>query len=152
MRLPTYAQMRKFVEVEGWEDKDKASGKRTGDHHRYVFTTPSGNRLMTRVSHGSGQIGDRDLFAHILRDQLQATEEQFWDAVDSGTRPKRPTPDAEVPDGPLIDAKLARNLLVKVGLPPADLAGMTQQRAVEVWQEWLSHGADPGGTAESRTR
>jgi hypothetical protein len=117
MRLPTYAQVRKFVEVEGWEDKDKASGKRTGDHHRYVFTTPSGDRLMTRVSHGSGQIGDRDLFAHILRDQLQATEEQFWDAVDSGTRPKRPTP-----------------------------------RAVEVWQEWLSHGADPGGTAESRTR
>ena len=48
MRLPTYKQLRRFVEVEGWEDKDKKSQKKTGDHHRYVFTTPKGERLYTR--------------------------------------------------------------------------------------------------------
>jgi hypothetical protein len=145
MRLPTYAQLRKFVEVEGWEDKDKASGKHTGDHHRYVLTMPVGDRLMTRISHGSGQLGDRDLFAHVLRDQLQVTEEQFWAAVDDGVRPQRPHPEAAVPDGPSIDAKLARNLVVKVGLSPTDMAGMTQDQAVDIWQRWLTRGTD-GGT------
>jgi hypothetical protein len=144
VRLPTFAQLRKFVEVEGWDDKDELSSKRTGDHHRYVMTTPTGERLMTRVSHGVGQIADRDLFAHILRDQLQVTEAQFWDAVENGVRPERPKPPG--PDragGPSIDAKLAKNLLTKVGMTQPELIGLTQPEAVAIWQHWLTTGERP---------
>lgn len=136
MPLPTNKQLRRFVEVEGWQDKDKASNKKKGDHHRYTFVTPRGEMLYTRISHGRDEIRNPDLFAHILRDQLQIDEEQFWAAVNNGIKPKRPSATLETPtDG--IDYKLANNLIKKVGLKPQDLVGMSQDRAVKLWNNWL---------------
>jgi len=140
VRLPTYAELRRFVEVEGWTDKDAQAGKKKGDHHRYVFTTPSGERLFTRISHGRGQYQDPDLFQHILRDQLQIDEAAFWLAVDQGVVPNRPLPGNSSVGADAIDGKLARNLIVKVGLEPGALVGMTQEQAVARWQEWLTAG------------
>ena len=137
MRLPTYKDLKRFVEVEGWDDKDQKSNQKKGDHHRYVFTTPTGERLFTRVSHGNDQIGDPDLFARILRDQLCIDEDQFWNAVDRGIRPVRLS-QARVRQFDVIDAKLARNLITKVGLKPEDMVGLTQKMAEEIWQKWLS--------------
>src|ERR1019366_6129528 len=129
MRLPTYKELKRFVEVEGWEDKDKVSQKKKGDHHRYIFVTPAGEILYTRISHGNEQIYSLDLFKHILREQLQIDERQFWDAVDKGIKPKRATPTTP-PQHQGIDAKLARNLITKVGLSQTELADMTQANAV----------------------
>jgi len=141
MRLPTNKELKRFVEVEGWENKDQKTHKKTGDHFRYVFTTPTGERLFTRVSHGSGQIGNPDLFASILRDQLCIDEEQFWSAVDKGVRPTRLSP-AQAKHVDALDAKLARNLINKVGLKPEELIGMSAQRAQKIWQEWLTSGPE----------
>jgi len=138
VRTPKFRELKKFVTVEGWTDKDVASGKSTGDHYRYVFTTPTGERLSTRISHGSGQIQDPDLFKHILRDQLKVSEEQFWAAVDAGVIPVREQPGI-IRDKSALDAKLARNLISKVGLSPAELVGMTQVAAVQIWTEWLTN-------------
>lgn len=137
MRLPNFRDLIRYVQVEGWEDKDKSSGKKKGDHHRYVFTTPTGERLFTKVSHGRGQIHDQGLFEHILREQLFIDEEQFWAAVDGGIRPTRPSPALANLEGAL-DAKLVRNLLTKVKVPPSQLVGMTREEAIKLWQEWLS--------------
>jgi hypothetical protein len=142
MRPPTYRELRRFIEVEGWTDKDAAAGRATGDHHRYVFTTPMGDRLYTRISHGRGKIQDADLFRHILRDQLHIEEDQFWAAVDRGKTPERPEPLGSVRAQGAIDAKLARSLLRKVGISPVELSMMTQEDAVARWSEWLAHGAD----------
>lgn len=146
MRLPTFAQLRRFVAVEGWQDKDALSRKKAGDHHRYVFTTPTGERLYTRISHGRGQIRDPGLFEHILRDQLKVEAEQFWAAVDRGEAPRRPTPASAVAGPGAMDAKLARALITKAGLSPGDLVGLSQDDAVRLWQEWLASGggAPPG--------
>jgi hypothetical protein len=140
MRLPTFRELKKYVEVEGWDDKDEISNKKKGDHHRYVFTTPTGERLYTRVSHGTGQIFDHELFGKILRDQLSIDEKQFWAAVDKGIKPNRPSATSEpILEG--IDAKLSRNLISKVGLKPSELIGMDQAQAVKLWTEWLSSGS-----------
>ncbi len=138
MRLPTYKELRKFVEVEGWENKDKLSHKRGGDHRRYLFTTPTGERLFTRISHGSGEYKDPDVFQHILREQLYIDEVAFWEAVDRGKIPVRPVLPTSIELGASIDAKLAGNLIMKVKLTPSQLIGMTQEQAVERWREWLS--------------
>lgn len=137
MRLPTFRELIRFVQIEGWEDKDKKSGKKTGDHHRYVFTTPTGERLYTRISHGKGQINDPDLFQHILRDQLSINADQFWAAVDNGAKPVRQSPTSMQVSGAL-DAKLVRNLITKVNVSTKQLETMTQQEAVSLWQEWLA--------------
>lgn len=142
--MPTNAELRKFVDTEGWQDKDKKSGKKTGDHHRYVLALETGEVLYTRVSHGSGGIDDPSLFGQILRTQLRVTREQFWACVKDGVLPPRPAVAAQAPAN-AIDAKLARNLLRKVGLTPADLAGLDQARAVEIWQKHLA-GEPPPGT------
>lgn len=136
MRLPTNKELKRFVEVEGWENKDQKAHKKTGDHFRNVFTTPTGERLFTRVSHGSGQIGNPDLFASILRDQLCIDEKQFWNAVDKGVRPVRPS-HAQVKHEDALDAKLARKLISKVGLKSEELIGMNAHKAQKIWQEWL---------------
>jgi len=136
MRLPTNKELQRFVEVEGWTDKDQASRKKTGDHHRYFFTTPTGERLYTRISHGSGEIRDPGLFAAILRDQLQIDKTQFWKAVDKGVKPLRVGPTGAVRAG-AIDAKLVGNLLNKVGLPRESLYEMTADQALSLYNAWL---------------
>ena len=140
MRLPTYKELRRFVDVEGGTDKDKASGKSKGDHHRYTFQPPTGEPLYTKVSHGSGQIGNPDLFKAILRDQLCVDEDQFWAAVDDDVKPTRPAPGAPEVPGPSLDAKLARNLHTRVGLPWSVIGSMSQADAVATWQEYLMAG------------
>ena len=137
MRLPTFHELIRFVQIEGWEDKDKKSGKKKGDHHRYVFTTPTGERLYTRISHGRGQIHNPNLFEHILRDQLSIDGIQFWAAVDDGIKPIRQSLTSMQMSGAL-DAKLVRNLITKVNVNPKLLAGLTPQEAVSLWQEWLA--------------
>jgi hypothetical protein len=137
MRLPTYAELLRFVTVEGWTDKDAAAGRRKGDHHRFVFTAPTGERLFTRVSHGVGQYQDPDLFRHILRDQLHIDADQFWAAVDAGVVPSRPLPAPKDP-GSAIEAKLARALIRRAGVAPTDLVGLTQAEAVARWDQWLA--------------
>lgn len=137
MRLPTFQELIRFVQVEGWEDKDKKSGKKKGDHHRYVFTTPTGERLYTRISHGKGQIYDPNLFEHILRDQLSIDGIQFWVAVDHGVKPIRQSPTSIQISGAL-DAKLVRNLITKVNVNTKQLETMTQPEAISLWQEWLA--------------
>lgn len=140
--MPTNADLRRFVENEGWQDKDKKSGKKKGDHHRYTLVLATGDVLFTRISHGSGAVDDPALFAEILRSQLKVTKDQFWACVKQGTPPPRPSA-APAPPSNAIDAKLARNLLRKVGLTPADLARLDQLRAIDVWQRYLAGEAPP---------
>ena len=137
MRLPTFKELRRFVEIEGWENKDKLSKKKTGDHFRYLFTTPMGDRLYTRISHGVGQINSRELFAAILREQLQIDEKQFWNAVDKKVKPTRPTLAPDRSAG-VLDGKLARNLITKVGMKPESLVEISSEEAVSIWEKWLS--------------
>lgn len=142
MRQPTLKELRRFVEVEGWEDKDARSGKSKGDHHRYVFTTPAGERLYTKISHGKDEIRSPKLFTIILKDQLCIDEEQFWNAVDNGVKPKRPMPES-IEERAGIDAKLAGNLINKVGMAQKDLVGLSQTEAVKIWHDWLSYRQGP---------
>lgn len=137
MRLPTYQELMRFVQVEEWEDRDKKAGKKKGNHHRFVFTTPTGERLYTRISHGKGQINSPDLFQHILRDQLGIDESQFWAAVERGEKPVRPS-HALIQTNGALDAKLVRNLITKVKVSPNELVGMNEQVAISLWQEWLT--------------
>lgn len=129
-----------FVETEGWTEKRRSGKKKQGDHRRFHLELATGDVLYTRVSHGAGAINDPNLVAAILREQLQVTEDDFWACVDDGTLPPRPSAEPEAPAGPAVDAKLMRNLVRKVGLSPDELEGMTQERAVQIWTDWLSSG------------
>ena len=141
MRPLTHSAHRKFVEIEGWAKKGTAQGKKkTGDHHRYTLTLATGEVLRTRVSHGTGELGDPKVVAAVLRDQLQVSEAHFWACVEKGTKPPRPSAEVETPPGEVLDAKLARNLLRKVGLSQEELASLSKREAVGRWGRYLAEG------------
>ncbi len=137
--MPAHSALRKFVETEGWDDKDKKSGRKTGDHRRYTLRLETGEVLYTRVSHGSGSVDDPGLWTRILREQLQVTEDQFWDCVRRGIKPPRPGVAAPPPENRL-DAKLAFNLIKKVGLTHEQVAELDREQAIEAWKRYLGEG------------
>lgn len=144
MRPLTHAAHRKFVETEGWTKTGTARGSgRTGDHCRHNLTLATGEVLTTRVSHGAGQINDPKLIAAILRDQLAVSEGDFWACADRGVPPPRPAPagpPGPAPSGEVLEAKLVRSLIRKVGLPEAEVAALTKAEAVRRWEDYLTGG------------
>lgn len=89
MRQPSWDDIRRFCEVEGWEATHQTRGRRRRDHDRYRLKLPDGRILRTRASHGRGRIGDPALITRILRHQLEVSEREFWEAVDEGRAPNR---------------------------------------------------------------
>ena len=138
MRLPTYADLKRFCAVDGWYDSAAARGARSGDHFRYARVLRDGTRLRTRVSQGSGSIRDPATFKDILRSQLRVTEEQFWPAVDKGVAPHRPGDAAPEPPGPGLPYDLVKNLTARAGIPLREVLGMSKAEAVALWREWLT--------------
>jgi hypothetical protein len=139
MRPLPHAAHRKFVETEGWDRKGKARRPgATGDHFRYTLTLANGDVLSTRVSHGSGQLDNQKVVAHVLRDQLAVSEDDFWRCVKDGVLPPRPRPPQVDAGRPPLDAKLVRNLLRKVHLSQDEVAAMTPAEAVSAWDRWLT--------------
>ena len=69
MPPPSFDDLRRFVEIDTWEELERVRGG-AGDHRRYRKVLADGTILRTRVSHGSGEIGDAGLWKRIWRDQL----------------------------------------------------------------------------------
>lgn len=112
---------------------------RTGTHHvTYEFALADGRVLRARISHpvNRSEYG-RSLWAHVLRDQLQVTEAQFWACVNDGVRPDRGLP---APPAASLPAELARLLITKVGLTEAEVAAMTRDEAVRRIQRYWTEG------------
>lgn len=143
MRTPTWKQLERFCQVEGWEDRDAARGRRTGDHKRYRLRLPDGNVLTTKVSHGTGQV-DAGLFTRILRDQLQVTEQEFWAAVDHRRLPIRvPTPVS--PAGHRLPARLVEPLS-RLGVPDDQMRELSVEQAEALLREERRRPRKRGGT------
>lgn len=132
MRTPTWKQLERFCQVEGWEDRDAARGRPTGDHKRFRLRLPGGDVLRTKVSHGAGQIS-ADLFKHILREQLQVTEREFWAAVDKRAPPTR-APAPAPPEGHRLPARLVEPLS-QIGIPDDRLRTLSVDQAEALLRE-----------------
>lgn len=146
MRHPTWNDIRRFCEVEGWAKKRTPGRSTRRDHDRYVLALSGGRVLRTKASHGRDEIGDESLVRHILRDQLEVTEDEFWAAVDDGTPPDRggahpPIGERDEPAHSLPDW-LAVNLAVLVGLSDEEIAQLSEDQALARWNEWCSQPRD----------
>jgi len=125
---PTRADHDKFCRTEGWRPVRDARG-RTGTHHvTYEFDLPDGRTLRTRVSHPPDRTDyGPGIWAHILRDQLDVSESDFWDCVTGGVLPARGGP--AIPKEAL-PTELVHLLRSKVGIAEAEIAAMTKDEAV----------------------
>jgi hypothetical protein len=135
---PTRQDHEKFCSVEGWGLVRDARG-RTGTHHvTYELGLPDGRILRTRISHPvSRTTYGPALWSHILRDQLEITEEGFWRYVKEGVKPDRGMPEA--PAGAL-PADVVHLLISRVGLGDTEVAAMTKAEAVERLNRYWTEG------------
>ena len=68
------------------------------------------------------------LWAHVLRDQLEVSAEQFWACVRSRTPPVRGVTRAQ---GDGVPAEVIYQLVVRWRVPEDEVAAMTKQEAVD---------------------
>lgn len=135
---PTRKDHERFCEVEGWTRVRDARG-RAGTHHvTYELTLPDGWVLRTRVSHPVDRTDyGRGLWGHVLRDQLDVSEAEFWACVRDGTAPGRSQP--AVPADPL-PAELVHLLVHRVGLRDDEVAAMSRAEALARLERFWAEG------------
>lgn len=128
-----------FCAAEGWQRVRDARG-RTGTHHvTYELASPDGRILRTRISHPVDRSGyGPSLWSHILRDQLQVTEQEFWVCVRENIKPDRGAPE---PPAHALPADLVHMLISRVGLPETEAAAMSRDQAVARLQQYWTDGA-----------
>lgn len=120
-----------FCQIEGWDQVRNARG-RTGHHHTYELTLPDGRILRTRISHPvNNETYGAQTWSHILRDQLDVTEPEFWACVDERKLPDR-GPAADEAPAKALPASLVHQIIHVAGVPEDEVARMSLERAVEV--------------------
>jgi hypothetical protein len=130
---PTFDDIRRFCEIDGWSKKESARGK-TGDHDRYVKRLGDGSILRTKASHSKDQIGDPRLWHRIWKEQLGLeSEDQFWAALRTSVLVQR---EAEAPKG--TPDWLIRRLIHQVGLTEETALSLSPEKAAARWERFIT--------------
>lgn len=138
-RIPSRRDHQKFCTNEGWTEVRNARGKSTQHHITYELALVDGRILRTRVSRPANtNTYGKNLWAHILRDQLDVTSEDFWRCVDSKILPSRGKT-VEPPDAIFLPAGLAYQLVHTLHLSNEQIAGLTLDEAVQLMREFWEH-------------
>ena len=113
--------------TEGWTRVTDARGRAVSHHAAFTFATPQGDILRTRISHPIGrETYAPSMWAHILRDQLHISVDDFWACVLDGVLPDRGAPN--VPDAAL-PLPLVASLVRDLGLSRAEIAELAVEEA-----------------------
>lgn len=132
---PNRAAHKTFVTTEGWTEVESTH------HDTYELTLSDGRILRTRISRppSSKETYGRRMWAHILRDQLDVTEEVFWACVEDGELPDRGRDDTDAP-GDAIPVDVARLLASRVGLSRDEIRAMSPDQAIARLNEFWTTG------------
>lgn len=133
------ADHKKFCITEKWTEVHRATGTRGSHHLTYELTLADDRILRTRISHPPGkQTYGISVWRHILRDQLDVTDAEFWECVKNDNPPPRCAPP---PQREGIPVDLYRLLTGKAGLPETQVRAMTRDQAITVAQAYWRGGA-----------
>jgi hypothetical protein len=109
-----------------------------GHHVTFELMLPAGRILRTRISHPPNrQTYGPSLWAHILRDQLDIAEGEFWACVQEKKVPQRGSGQSTMPSIPAgVVAQLLSN-----GVPESEIRQMSRAEAIErlnlIWSQDL---------------
>jgi len=124
---PTRQDHERFCLNEGWTQVRNARGK-SGHHVTFELSLPDGRVLRTRISHPPNrQTYGPSLWAHILRDQLDVGEDEFWACVREKKVPQRGRTE---PTRPSIPAGVVAQLLSH-GVEESEVRLMSRSEAID---------------------
>lgn len=129
-----------FCQAEGWEQRKTATGRRGTHHVNYEFALPDGRILYTRISHPVDRTDyGPSLWGHILRDQLEVNDEEFWACVEQGALPERGV--AAEPEE-AIPAEVAYTLITRARIPESEVRAMSRTEALARLADYYSRPSD----------
>jgi hypothetical protein len=128
----------RFCLVERWDRVRDARG-RTGTHHvTYELALHDGRILRTRIAHPVDRTAyGAALWRHILRYQLDVSDDEFWDCVLHDRLPDRGFPE---PSKKSLPADLVYLLIHRVGLTDETVAALSTEEAVARLQQYWTDG------------
>jgi hypothetical protein len=128
---PGWADVEKFLGVDGW--RRIAAGERGGRRQAHIFfekLLPDGRLLQTHISHDRSKKISPGRFATILREQLEVSRADFWEAIRSGEPVARPVETEEAPVEH--DARLIAVLVGELHMSAAEIEGLSEGEAVRL--------------------
>ncbi|GAB3465718.1 hypothetical protein GCM10027570_54230 [Streptomonospora sediminis] len=136
---PTREAHERFCIVEGWRRIRSARGGAGTHHVTYELALPDGRVLRTRNSRPVDRSDyGKALWGHILRDQLDVGEAEFWACVCEGEPPQRGSP---IPPAESLPADLVHLLISRVRLDESQVAAMSRDEALARLQRyWRGEG------------
>ena len=123
-----------FVRTEGWHPVASTH------HDTYELTLHDGRVLRTRISRPPNRTAyGPSLWAHVLRDQLDITEQEFWACVRDGDLPDRGAPEPTDPSS-AIPVEVVHLLVERVGLGHDEIARLGRDGAIARLNEFWTSG------------
>ena len=124
---PTREHHDAFCQNEGWQLVRGAKGQPVTHHRTYELPLENGQILRTRISKPvNGSTYGKDVWAHVLREQLCVSAQEFWECVQNDARPARGEPVNTVETLPLY---LINILIKEVGLEPTEAGSLSLTEA-----------------------
>jgi hypothetical protein len=131
---PSWADVEKFLGVDGW--RQIPAGERGGRRQTHVFfekLLPNGRLLQTHISHDRSKKISSGRFGTILREQLEVSRADFWEAIRSGEPVSRP---AETEEAPVEhDAWVIAVLVGELHMSAEEIEGLNEKEAVQLVHE-----------------
>ena len=138
-RIASRRDHQKFCLTEQWNEVRNARGKATQHHITYELPLHDGRILRTRISRPANtNTYGKNLWAHILKDQLEVSRDEFWNCVNNGVLPPR-NPSSQRDAAHLLPAGLAYHLVHTLHLSTSEIAALTLDQAVQLMKaHWES--------------
>jgi len=126
---PTFGDIEEFLAADGWRPI-RVGGRRQW-HLHYEKLLADGRLLQTQISHSRTKTISPGRFAAILREQLEVSREQFWQAIRTGEPVERPV-DLDEPE-PAVEhaAWVIRLLLEELHLSTDEIASLSTEEAID---------------------
>lgn len=140
MPIPEKKDLRRFCELDGWEETEATSP----DHYRYRKRLPDGKVLRTKVSHGRGPIvRNAALWTNVWRHQLGLkSEDEFWAVLNTRKPASRGEP-ASAALQPQMDAWLFEALVLTYGVYEDKVRAMSADEALQLYLKLREGGTAP---------
>jgi hypothetical protein len=134
--VPDFGDIERFCKIDGWEQQTDVGGSRQR-HIRYEKPLADELSLRTQISHDRSSTPSPGRWKAILRNQLKVTEEQFWEALRTGTAVDRTPPPP--PPEPIPVEEWVREGLRRTGMTDEEVDRLAPEEAQqELYRRWSS--------------
>jgi hypothetical protein len=139
---PSWGDVERFLGADGW--RQIPAGERGSSRQSHIFfekELPGDRLLQTHISHDRSSTISPGRFSTILREQLEVSKAEFWEAVRSGKPVERPV---EVDDESVVEHEpwVIAVLTGELHMTAEEIAQLTEQTAIDLvhkhWSRELS--------------